>query len=828
MMNVKKLRGRAVVTTCVLGMLLLGTSPAVFSASATLTSPTQQERTRHFSETNLDVSGAFLDVWESGRSFEDSLSVNGLPLTTRHEEISLSDGKAYQVQWFERARFEMHPENGTTNGVLLGVLGVFTAEGRRDQPFKVVPDPGGSVQWFSQTKHTLGDASDGGQAIARFWLQKGGLAQFGYPLSQPFQEVTREADPRVAGKSFLVQYFERQRIEYHPENKGTPYEMLLGRLGSEQKNLVPVREATLQRGNDSVDVLRLDFCCKQATLMPLLEGGSAENAIYGAAIFNSLVKRHGSGNLVPDLAEYVPTIENGGAYFAGTGDDKRLLVKYKLKRGIKWYDGQPLNSSDVMFTYKLLINPDFPGGGPQIIPKIAGMDNPDPYTIILSYRTWKEAASLIAQDKAIYGTLRAFVDRKIPVTDPQYNHSVDFYILPEHALSKIAPADILSSEYARLPWGSGPYHVTKFDPGVDLGIEAEINPNYNVTSNKPLIKRLVTPPLAQSYGLDISKLDAETADVIVSSVSPENLPTGRALVSAGKFKLVPALHSALGWEHVDFNVQREPFNDKRLRQAVAYALDRDAIIRSILGIQVPVPNSWIMASNWASIDNPANAAKYPGIVSQLQKYPYDPAKANQLLDQAGWTQRDANGTRVKNNGKLKIRWLIGQVAFRLQIAKLAQQQLKAVGIEVTIDARKGQEFFAGPPDGLLPSGSFGDYGVAEFAWTGWGDEPGGIALYDSTQIPSDANSFKGLNYTRWANAESDRLLREADLGLGHSPERLKAFLQQQVIIMQDLPSIPMSGILNGIGALIPARLQHFEANSDTTIGNIQNWYLPKR
>jgi peptide/nickel transport system substrate-binding protein len=240
-----------------------------------------------------------------------------------------------------------------------------------------------------------------------------------------------------------------------------------------------------------------------------------------------------------------------------------------------------------------------------------------------------------------------------------------------------------------------------------------------------------------------------------------------------------------------------------------------------------MPNSWIPASNWASIDNPANAAKYPEIVSRLQKYPYDPAKANQLLDEAGWTQRDANGTRVKNY-KLKIRWLITPTGFRLQIAKLAQQQLKAVGIEVTIDARKVQEFFAGPPDGLLPSGSFGDYGVAEFAWVTYSDEPDGIYLYDSTRIPSDDNGFTGDNVTRWANAESDRLLREADLGLGHSPERLKAFLQQQVIIMQDLPSIPMSGILHSVGTLIPARLQHFEPNSESQMANIQNWYLPKR
>ena len=84
------------------------------------------------------------------------------------------------------------------------------------------------------------------------------MAQFGFPLSQPFQEVTRDTDPKVAGKSFLVQYFERQRFEYHPENKGTPFEVLLGRLGAEQKDQVAdAREARRQRGSNPVDVLRI-------------------------------------------------------------------------------------------------------------------------------------------------------------------------------------------------------------------------------------------------------------------------------------------------------------------------------------------------------------------------------------------------------------------------------------------------------------------------------------------------------------------------------------------------------------------------------------------
>ena len=90
-------------------------------------------------------------------------------------------------------------------------------------------NPGSGVQWFPETGHTLGDSSEGGRAIASYWTRLGGLKQFGFPISQPFTEVSKDD-----GKSYLVQYYERQRFEYHPENKGTRFEVLLGRLGAEQ------------------------------------------------------------------------------------------------------------------------------------------------------------------------------------------------------------------------------------------------------------------------------------------------------------------------------------------------------------------------------------------------------------------------------------------------------------------------------------------------------------------------------------------------------------------------------------------------------------------
>jgi protocatechuate 3,4-dioxygenase beta subunit len=213
----------------------MGTFNFVLSTALPQTQPTPTQAPSSgdsytFRETGIRVSGAFWTTWRGSRTFEESLYINGLPITTARDETSPTDGKPYNTQWFERARFELHPQNQPPNNVLLGLLGVSAAQGRQNEaPFRAVSNPGNGLQWFSQTGHTLGDTSEGGRAIAAFWTRLGGLSQFGYPLSQPFTEVSKDD-----GKPYLVQYFERQRFEYHPENKGTRFEVLLGRLGAEQ------------------------------------------------------------------------------------------------------------------------------------------------------------------------------------------------------------------------------------------------------------------------------------------------------------------------------------------------------------------------------------------------------------------------------------------------------------------------------------------------------------------------------------------------------------------------------------------------------------------
>lgn len=173
---------------------------------------------RCFPQTGKCLRGAFLNYWFT----HGNIMQLGLPVTDELTE-TLSDGKTYTVQYTERARLEWHPENrGKESQVLLGRLGADLAASRgNEQPFKPVPPCGScGLLYFQQTGHAIG------QEFAAYWQSNGGIPVFGYPLSEAFDEKSP-----TDGKTYTVQYFERNRLEYHPENKGTPYEVLLGLLG---------------------------------------------------------------------------------------------------------------------------------------------------------------------------------------------------------------------------------------------------------------------------------------------------------------------------------------------------------------------------------------------------------------------------------------------------------------------------------------------------------------------------------------------------------------------------------------------------------------------
>ncbi len=171
---------------------------------------------RYFAATGHMVSGKFLAYWNA----HGGLAQQGYPISAPLQEVSDLDGKTYTVQYFERAEFELHPENQPPNDVLLSQLGRFRLKQLYGDKPLANGQPGGNNLYFAATGHSIeGKFRD-------YWLAHGGLVQQGYPLSERLHEVSA-----LDGKSYTVQYFERAVFELHSENK-PPNDVLLTQLGT--------------------------------------------------------------------------------------------------------------------------------------------------------------------------------------------------------------------------------------------------------------------------------------------------------------------------------------------------------------------------------------------------------------------------------------------------------------------------------------------------------------------------------------------------------------------------------------------------------------------
>jgi hypothetical protein len=172
-----------------------------------------------FAPTGHTLLGSFLDYWNKN----GGLPQFGYPITEEFTEPIGPEGAPIMVQYFERARFEHHPENaGTPHEVLLGALGrEFHPQDPPARPLASTDVFPPTRVYFTETGHNLGGA------FLKYWNEHGGLAIHGYPISEEFEEKS----PTV-NKTYKVQYFERSRFELHPANKGTPHEVQLGLLGS--------------------------------------------------------------------------------------------------------------------------------------------------------------------------------------------------------------------------------------------------------------------------------------------------------------------------------------------------------------------------------------------------------------------------------------------------------------------------------------------------------------------------------------------------------------------------------------------------------------------
>lgn len=203
----------------------------VLTSAITQSQPVSaQPRSRCFDETGFCVSDPILRYWERN----GGLPVFGYPITPARTETA--DGWTGTMQWFERDRLEDHG----TQGIMAGRLGaaILELQGQAWFTFPQVDSAPQGCRYYPETRHSLC------QPFLSYWERNGGLARFGYPITEPFTAS-------VGGWRGTIQYFERRRMEHHTEHRGTTYEVLLGLLGSEYRAATTCPTVVIPELNDA-------------------------------------------------------------------------------------------------------------------------------------------------------------------------------------------------------------------------------------------------------------------------------------------------------------------------------------------------------------------------------------------------------------------------------------------------------------------------------------------------------------------------------------------------------------------------------------------------
>jgi peptide/nickel transport system substrate-binding protein len=459
------------------------------------------------------------------------------------------------------------------------------------------------------------------------------------------------------------------------------------------------------------------------------------NVLWGyVAPFNDRWQR------VPIMVEKLPTVKDGD-WVVLPGN--KMRVTWKLRRGFTWHDGRPVTALDFRFTYGMLRNPRVPQVSRFILSKIDNVlvPNPaDPYTIVVQWNErWPFANS-----------------------DPFGGQ----FVYPRHLLEAAYlrdPSRINTHPYWRAPVGNGPYRFVEWQPGSHLVVEA-----YDRWPlGAPRVRRIVF-----RFILDSTVLLANQLANSVDGTEVNNFGITE-MVEIERRNPAIATHytEALIWERIDFNLDDPWLRDRRVRQAIAYAVDRESIVRSLSLGKLAVAHSWL-------------APRHPAYNPNVRKYGYDPARAKQLLAEAGFTPgpdgilRDGSGRRVE----MVIMTGAGN-STREQVEQIMKEHLRAVGIDLRIDNRPSSVFLGT----IAPRRQFPHMAIVASLFT-----PDSLAFdrFHSSQIPSAANHWEGNNRPGWRNAQVDRIMEQV-VGELDADRRNALLRRQQELMAEDLPTLSL-------------------------------------
>ena len=465
---------------------------------------------------------------------------------------------------------------------------------------------------------------------------------------------------------------------------------------------------TSEAGGTLVDALSGE----PSGLIAMMAGESSASVI-ASNIFNSLLKYDKNLELTGELAQSWDV----------SSDQK--TITFHLKPNLKWADGQPLTSEDVLFTWKTVTDDKTrsPYGADYKLVKRA--EAPDSNTFKVTY----------AQPYA-----------------PALDSWSGLHILPKHLLKD---QDINNTPFSRNPVGSHYYQLDQWKKGESLSLKRNPNATQGQAKIDHLVSRIIPDRAAQFLELMADNID---------SMSLNSIQYARIFPSRPDLTAKIAQYKELGnsYTYLGFNLKRKPFDDLRVRQAINYAIDKQEIIDGVLlGLGLPVASPYKPGTRWS---NP-----------KLQPYPYDPHKAIALLKEAGFEDHDHDGILDRDGQPLSFEILTNQNKEREMSAVLVQRRLKEIGIDVKIRVVEWATFISR----FIKTG---DFNVVLLGW-GLGLEPDQYNIWHSSQQAPGQFNFIGYN-----NPKVDKLLEAGRLEL-NPDKRMKIYHDFSEILLEDSPVV---------------------------------------
>jgi len=480
-----------------------------------------------------------------------------------------------------------------------------------------------------------------------------------------------------------------------------------------------------------------------SVLNPILSTDTTSSAVEGA-IFTGMTRVNEKLEVVPDLAESWQVSKDGKVW------------TFNLRRGIQWHDGFPFTAHDVVFTFNSILNP-----------KINSVRRSD-------YIIDGQPIKFKALDNF---TVQAILPKPFAPFLARSGMSV----IPKHLLED---KDINTADFNRQPVGTGPFKFKEWVTGDHVALVR--NDNYYL--GKPKLAEILYKIIPNENSILVA---LEAGEVDEAGIPPKDYTRMKAKAGINVFE-----YDSLVYTYLGFNLANPKFQDKRVRQALAYATNKKQLVSLIFkGLASPAyaPSAPI---SWAYNDN-------------VPKYEYDPEKAGQLLKDAG--AQNLEFTILVNQGNKE----------REKAAVILQQQYKKVGVKVNI---RVMEWSALLKIVNAPTGPK-DFEAVLMGWS-LGLDPDSYSIWHSSQYP------RGFNFVDYNNPEVDQLLQLGRVTMDKE-QRKQIYAKIWQLIADDQPYIflwypkSVAGIRERVGGLSePGPAGLFLHLEDVFVTKLNNFSAP--